>query len=153
MTSSKEQRLKWREANKEEYNAKQRELMAARRASNSEHMNRLAREWRAANLEKARAIGRAAYAKRREELKRGLPVDVARVVATVPNSVFALGRSYTDQVSGSVTPAGAVTPDQGAGAQRREGDAVHLLTDSEFKATTWRAPWAPGYALSGSGNT
>jgi hypothetical protein len=73
-------------------------------------------------------------------------------------SVFDLGAvthgrpSYTDQAEAPVTPscavtrAGRVTPDQGAGAERREGGEAHL-TDDGFKSTTWRAPWGPGYAL------
>jgi len=57
--------------------------------------------------------------------------------AGLVNSVFALG---------AVTPARLVTPDQGAGAERREGGATPL-SDQQFKDTSWRAPWAPGYAL------
>lgn len=50
------------------------------------------------------------------------------------NSVFALGA------------AAAVTPVQGAGAERREGGGAHLIDDG-FESTTWRAPWGMGYAL------
>ncbi len=35
---------------------------------------------------------------------------------------------------------------RGAGAERREGGEAPLST-AAFKATTWRAPWALGYAL------
>lgn len=100
--------------------------------------------------------------RRRERSKEPLvSFDIGKSIATVPNSVFALGalavtpagRSYTDQVKPATKARRSpVTPVQGAGAKRREGDEVHL-TDSSFKATTWRAPWAPGYTLAKGRNT
>jgi len=54
--------------------------------------------------------------------------------AGLVNSVFALGE------------AAQVAKASGAVAERREGGETPL-TDQQFRDTTWRAPWGPGYAL------
>lgn len=63
-------------------------------------------------------------------------VDALALAAAVPNSVFSLA---------SVASAGGV-------AKRREGGAAPLSAD-DYKATTWRAPWAAPYALSKRGRS
>ena len=88
-----------------------------------EVLKQRAREYRVANRD-------AIAARRRRTGTSSSRGEVSSSFGLV-NSVFALG---------------AVTPVQGAVAERREGGEGPLSDDS-FKESTWRAPWGPGYAL------
>lgn len=109
---------------------------------------------RAVAADPVRAARAAAVAKARVQAKRASTstrspaptIDrrtVAQVVASSPNSVFALA---------SVALKPAAKHPVGAVAKRRDGGAAPMDADS-YKATTWRAPWAAPYALSKRGRS
>ncbi len=133
---------------------------AKRKAADPEAFNRLRREavarYAAAHPDRVRAKAKAKEFKRLAK-KAALPpvakpvpasrkpslrpaikaqVDAVALAAAVPNSVFSL----------------AAMASPGAVAERRDGGSAPMDADS-FKAATWRAPWAPPYALSKPGRS